>query len=58
MEWQAHLEKAWSNLRVAEMAASAGEHDSAVSRAYYAILHAEIAALLKWKWHFLAQWTV
>jgi uncharacterized protein (UPF0332 family) len=47
MEWQAHLEKSWSNLRVAEMAASAGEYDPAVSRAYYAVLHAEIAALLK-----------
>lgn len=28
------------------MAVSAGEYDPAVSRAYYAVLHAEIAALL------------
>ena len=47
MEWQAYLEKAESNLRVAEMALRAGEYDPAVSRAYYAILHAEIAALIK-----------
>jgi uncharacterized protein (UPF0332 family) len=47
MEWQAYLEKARSNLRVAEMAYDAGEYDPAVSRAYYAVFHAEIAALLK-----------
>jgi len=47
MEWQAYLEKAQSNLRVAEMAYNAGEYDSAASRAYYAVFHAEIAALLK-----------
>lgn len=47
MAWQAYLETAQSNLRVAEMAYSAGEYDPAVSRAYYAVLHAEIAALLK-----------
>ena len=41
------LEKAQSNLRVAEMACDAGEYDPAVSRAYYAVFHAEIAALLK-----------
>jgi len=47
MAWQAYLEKAQSNLRVAELAYSAGEYNPAVSRAYYAVLHAEIAALLK-----------
>ena len=47
MEWQAYLEKAQSNMRVAEIAYRAGEYDSAVSRAYYAVLHAEIAALIK-----------
>jgi uncharacterized protein (UPF0332 family) len=47
MEWQAYLDKAQSNLRVAEMAHTAGEYDSAASRAYYAVFHAEIAALLK-----------
>ena len=47
MAWQVYLEKARSNLRVAEMACDAGEYDPAVSRAYYAVFHAEIAALLK-----------
>jgi uncharacterized protein (UPF0332 family) len=47
MEGQAYLEKARSNLRVAELAYDAGEYDPAVSRAYYAVFHAEIAALLK-----------
>jgi uncharacterized protein (UPF0332 family) len=47
MAWQEYLEKARSNLRVAEMACDAGEDDPAVSRAYYAVFHAEIAALLK-----------
>ena len=45
--WEVYLEKAQSNLRVAEMAWNAGEYDPAVSRAYYAVLQAEIAALLK-----------
>src|SRR5437870_9229780 len=47
MAWQVYLEKARSNLRMAEMACDAGEYDPAVSRAYYAVFHAEIAALLK-----------
>jgi len=47
MAWQVYLEKAQSNLRMAEMACDAGEYDPAVSRAYYAVFHAEIAALLK-----------
>jgi uncharacterized protein (UPF0332 family) len=47
MDWQVYLEKARSNLRVAEMACDAGEYDSAVSRAYYAVFHAEITTLLK-----------
>jgi uncharacterized protein (UPF0332 family) len=47
MEWQAYVEKARSNLRLAETACSAGEYDPAVSRAYYAVLQAEIAVLLK-----------
>ena len=47
MAWQAYLEKAQSNLRVAKLAYSAGEYNPAVSRAYYAVLHAEIAAFLK-----------
>src|SRR5207302_4620724 len=47
MAWQVYLEKARSNLQVAEMACDAGEYDPAVSRAYYAVFQAEIAALLK-----------
>ena len=47
MARQVYLEKARSNLRVAEMSCDAGEYDPAVSRAYYAVFHAEIAALLK-----------
>ena len=47
MAWQVYLAKAQSNLRVAEMACDAGEYDPAVSRAYYAVFHVEIAALLK-----------
>ena len=47
MECQAYLAKARSNLRVAEMAYAAGEYDPAISRAYYAVFHAEVAALLK-----------
>jgi uncharacterized protein (UPF0332 family) len=47
MDRQVYLAKARSNLRVAELVRAAGEYDPAVSRAYYAVLHAEIAALLK-----------
>jgi uncharacterized protein (UPF0332 family) len=46
MTWQVYLEKARSNLRVAEMGCDAGKYDPAISRAYYAVFHAEIAALL------------
>ena len=46
MEGQAYLDKAWSNLQVAEMAVDTGAYDPAVSRTYYAVFHAEIAALL------------
>jgi uncharacterized protein (UPF0332 family) len=47
MEWQAYLDKAQSNLRAAEVALASGEYDPCVSRAYYAVFHAEIAALIK-----------
>ena len=47
MQWQVYLEKAQSSLRVAEMALTSGEYDSCVSRAYYAMFQAEIAALIK-----------
>lgn len=47
MDWQVYLEKAKGNLRVAQLALDAGEYDASVSRAYYAVFHAELAALLK-----------
>jgi uncharacterized protein (UPF0332 family) len=47
MSWQEFLDKAQSNLRVAERAHADGEPDPCVSRAYYAVFHAAIAALLK-----------
>ena len=47
MDWQIYLEKAKGNLKVAQLALDAGEDDAAVSRAYYSVFQAEIAALLK-----------
>jgi uncharacterized protein (UPF0332 family) len=47
MDWQGFLDKARSNLRVAERAYADGEPDPCVSRAYYAVFHAAIAALVK-----------
>jgi uncharacterized protein (UPF0332 family) len=47
MDWEAYLYKAGSNLRVAEAALVAGEYDPSVSRAYFAVFHAEIAALMQ-----------
>jgi uncharacterized protein (UPF0332 family) len=47
MNWQGFLDKARSNLRVAERAYADGEPDPCVSRAYYAVFHAALAALLK-----------
>ncbi|MBI3797398.1 MAG: HEPN domain-containing protein [Deltaproteobacteria bacterium] len=46
MEWTVFLAKAQSNLRVARLAFENKEYDPCVSRAYYAVFHAEIAALL------------
>jgi uncharacterized protein (UPF0332 family) len=46
MEWAIFLAKAQSNLRVARLAFENKEYDPRVSRAYYAVFHAEIAALL------------
>jgi uncharacterized protein (UPF0332 family) len=47
MDWQGFLDKARSDLRVAERAFADGEPDPCVSRAYYAVLQAALAALLK-----------
>lgn len=46
MEWTIFLDKAQSNLRVARLAFENKEYDPCVSRAYYAVFHAEVAALL------------
>lgn len=46
MDWINFLAKAQSNLRVARLAFENKEYDPCVSRAYYAVFHAEIAALL------------
>jgi uncharacterized protein (UPF0332 family) len=47
MEWATFLAKAQSNLRVARLAFENKEYDPCISRAYYAVFHAEIAALLR-----------
>ncbi len=47
MGWEAYMHKAESNLRVAMAALDAGECDPSVSRAYFAVFHAKIAALLR-----------
>jgi uncharacterized protein (UPF0332 family) len=46
MDWTNFLVKAQSNLRIARLAFENKEYDPCVSRAYYAVFHAEIAALL------------
>ena len=47
IDWQVYLAKAQNNLRTAQSALEQGDFDSCVSRAYFAVFHAEIAALLK-----------
>jgi uncharacterized protein (UPF0332 family) len=47
MDWEAYMHKAESNLRVAIAALDANECDPSVSRAYFAVFHAEISALLR-----------
>jgi uncharacterized protein (UPF0332 family) len=47
MNWEIFLAKARSNLRVARLAVESKEYDPCVSRAYYVVFHAEIAALLR-----------
>jgi uncharacterized protein (UPF0332 family) len=44
---EALLQKAESKLKTAEIDCRSGQHDDAVSRAYYAVFHALSAALLK-----------
>jgi uncharacterized protein (UPF0332 family) len=47
MPWRDHLEKARMNLRAAEVCYREDLSDPAVSRAYYGVFHAAIAALLR-----------
>lgn len=47
MDWQVYLEKARNDLRTAQSTFAQGDFDSCASRAYFAVFHAEIAALLK-----------
>lgn len=47
MPWQNHLEKALANLQAAEVCYRENLPDPAVSRAYYGVFHAAIAALIR-----------
>ena len=47
MDWQAYLAKAQNNLHTAQHACAQGDYDSCASRAYFAVFHGEIAALIK-----------
>ncbi len=47
MDWRVYLAKAKNNLRTAQSAYGQGDFDSCTSRAYFAVFHVEIAALVK-----------
>jgi uncharacterized protein (UPF0332 family) len=47
MSWRDHIEKALANLQAAEVCCRERLSDPAVSRAYYGVFHAAIAALLR-----------
>lgn len=47
MDWRVYLAKAKNNLRTAQSAYEQGDFDSCASRAYFAVFHVEIAALVK-----------
>jgi len=47
MDWQVYLAKARNNLRTAQSAYEQGDFDSCVSRCYYAVFQAAIAALIR-----------
>jgi len=47
MDWHVYLAKARSSLRTAQNAYGQGDFDSCASRAYFAVFHVEIAALVK-----------
>jgi uncharacterized protein (UPF0332 family) len=56
MAWQVYLAKAQSSLRTAQSAYEQGDSDSCASRAYFAVLRAEIAALSKLTEFRQSQW--
>lgn len=45
--WRVHLRKAQNSLRTAQRAYEGQDVDSCARRAYFAVFHSEIAALLK-----------
>jgi uncharacterized protein (UPF0332 family) len=47
MSWHVYLSKARNSLRTAQSAYEQGDFDSCASRAYFAVLQAEIAALIE-----------
>ena len=47
MDWRIYLVKANNDLRTAQSAYGLEDFDSCASRAYFAVFHAEIAALVK-----------
>jgi uncharacterized protein (UPF0332 family) len=47
MAWQVYLAKARNTLRTAQSAYAQEDYDSCASRAYFAVLQGEIAALIK-----------
>jgi len=47
MDRQVYLAKARNSLRTAQHAYAQGDYDSCASRAYFAVFHGEIAALIK-----------
>lgn len=47
IDWQVYLAKAQNNLRTAQSAFAQGDFDSCASRAYFAVFHGEIAALIR-----------
>lgn len=46
MDWRVYLAKARNNLHTAQSAYEQGDFDSRASRAYFAVFHVEIAALV------------
>jgi uncharacterized protein (UPF0332 family) len=47
MDWEVYLAKAKNSLHTAQNAYAQGDFDSCTSRVYFAVFHAEMAALMK-----------